>query len=59
VSLWQRGVAWEGSASEGGLIGAWLVWNAAWLSRRWHPRLRAALTTVAALLLIVLALNVG
>jgi len=59
VSLWQRGVAWEGSASEGGLIGAWLVWNAAWLSRRWHPRLRAALTTVAALLLIVLAQNVG
>jgi hypothetical protein len=54
VSLWRRGVAWEGSGSEGGLIGAWLAWSAAWLSRRWHPRLRAGLIAVAALLLILL-----
>jgi hypothetical protein len=59
VNLRQRGGAGEGSGNESGLIGAWLVWSAAWLSRRWHPRIRAGLTAAAALLLIVLALTGG
>jgi hypothetical protein len=46
---------WGGTASEGGMAGVWLAWSAAWLGPRQPPRLRAALTAVAASLLIVLA----
>ena len=55
VNLWQRGSVWGGTASEGGIAEAWLAWSAAWLGPRQPPRLRAALTAVAASLLIVLA----
>jgi len=54
-NLWQQGAVWGGIASEGGLAGAWLAWSAAWLGPRHPRRLRAALTAVAASLLIVLA----
>ncbi|RLC95122.1 MAG: hypothetical protein DRI77_10315 [Chloroflexi bacterium] len=56
VNLWQRGVVWGSAPGAGGLAGAWLVWSAAWLWPRRHPRLRAGLTAVAALLLIVITL---
>lgn len=56
VNLWQRGTVWGGSPGEGGLVGVWLAWSAAWLGRCWHPRLRAVLIVVAALSLIVTAL---
>lgn len=56
VNLWQRGTVWGGSPGEGGLAGAWLAWSAAWLGRRWHPRLRAGLIVVAASLLVAAAL---
>lgn len=56
VNLWQRGMVWGGSPGEGGLAGAWLAWSAAWLGRRWPPRLRVGLIVVAALSLIVTAL---
>jgi hypothetical protein len=59
VNLWQRGIVW-GSTSHvmrGGLAGAWLVWTADWLAPRRHPRLRAVLTVVAALLLMVVAIR--
>jgi hypothetical protein len=59
VSLWQRGLAWEGNPEANGLLGAWLAWSAAWLSPRTHPRLRAGLVAVAAVLLIMLVLGVG
>ncbi|MEE8392058.1 MAG: hypothetical protein V3S14_14860 [Anaerolineae bacterium] len=55
VNLWQRGAMWEGSVYEGRLAGAWLAWSATWLSPRRPQWLRAVLTTVAALLLIILA----
>jgi len=54
VNLWQRGTLWGGSSGESELAGAWLAWSAVWLGPRQRPRLRAALTVVAALLLIVL-----
>jgi len=52
MNLWQRGSVWGGTASESGLAGAWLAWNAARLAPRQPARLRAGLTVVAALLLI-------
>ncbi len=57
VNLWQRGSAWGGTADEDRLAGAWLAWSAAWLGPRQPPRLRAALTAIAASLLIVLAVG--
>jgi hypothetical protein len=57
ANLRQRGVVWEGTSGESGLLGAWLVWSAAWLCPRERPRLRAVLAAVAAVLLIVLALK--
>ncbi|MFQ6101224.1 MAG: hypothetical protein ACE5OS_08315 [Anaerolineae bacterium] len=65
VNLCQRGTVWNfvelsrdgGIAGDGGLAGAWLVWSAAWLGPRHHPRLRAALIVAAALLLIATALR--
>jgi hypothetical protein len=55
VSLWQRGSVWGGTAGESALAAVWLAWSAAWVSPHHAPRLRAALTAVAALCLIVLA----
>jgi hypothetical protein len=57
ANLWQRGMAWERSPGESGLLGVWLAWSAAWLCPRERPRLRAVLAAVAAVLLIVLALK--
>jgi hypothetical protein len=57
TTLWQRGVVWEDDPAESGLLGAWLVWSAAWLSPREHPRQRASLIAVATSLLILLALT--
>ena len=59
TTLWQRGVVWERSPAESGLLGAWLAWSAAWLSPCEHPRLRAALIAIATLLLVLLALKVS
>ena len=55
ANLWQRGWAWDGTASERSLAGVWLAWTAAWMTPRRSRRLRAAFIIVAALLLIVLA----
>jgi hypothetical protein len=55
VNLWQRGLAWDGSAGQVGLAGAWLAWSAAWWGPRQPRRLRAGLVAAAALLLIALA----
>lgn len=59
VNLWQRGTVWGSSdpVMRGGLAGAWLVWSADWLAPRRLPRLRAVLTVMAALLLIVVAIR--
>jgi hypothetical protein len=59
VNLWQRGMVWGSSdpVMQGGLAGAWLVWSADWFVPRRHPRLRAALTVMAALLLIFVAIR--
>lgn len=59
VNLWQRGMVWgsRDPVMRGGLAGAWLMWSADWLVPRRHPRLRAALTVAAALLLIVVAVR--
>lgn len=54
LSLWQRGLVWEGNGTESGLVGAWLAWSGAWLSPLHRPRLRAAFITGAALLLLAL-----
>jgi hypothetical protein len=59
TTLWQRGVMWEAAAEESRLLGVWLAWSAAWLSPRHHPRLRAGLIAVVAILLIALALGAG
>jgi hypothetical protein len=56
LSLWQRGVVWEGDDTESGLVGAWLAWSGAWLSPLHRPRLRAAFITGAALLLLILVM---
>ncbi|RLC81033.1 MAG: hypothetical protein DRJ03_12985 [Chloroflexi bacterium] len=53
VNLWQRGTVWSGRPGEGGLVGAWLAWSAAWSSPRRYPRLRTGLIVIAALFLIV------
>lgn len=55
ANLWQRGAMWEGTVYEGRLAGAWLAWSAARFSPRRPLWLRAVLTIVAALLLIILA----
>jgi hypothetical protein len=57
VSLWQRGTVWIGAdpVMRGGVVGAWLAWSADRLALSWPPRLRAALTGIAALLLILVA----
>lgn len=59
VNLWQRGMVWGSSdpVMRGGLAGAWLVWSADWLVPRRLRRLQAALTVMAALLLIVVAIR--
>lgn len=59
VNLWQRGTVWAGSdpVMQGGVVGAWLAWSAHKLASSWHPRLRSALTAIAALLLIVVAVK--
>ncbi|MDY6875532.1 MAG: hypothetical protein SWK90_04925 [Chloroflexota bacterium] len=56
VNLWQQGTIWGGNTHENGLAGAWLAWSAAWIGPRQHPRLRAGVTAMAALLLILMAL---
>jgi hypothetical protein len=53
TNLCQRGTVWGGTASAGGLAGAWLVWSATWLGPRQRSRPQAVLTVVAALLLIL------
>lgn len=55
VNVWQRGTVWVGTGSESGLAGAWLAWAAAWAGRRQPPWLRAGLTIVAAVSLILVA----
>jgi hypothetical protein len=55
ANLWQRGTVWGGGAGEGGLAGVWMTWSAASFSPRRRPRMRAALTILAALLLTALA----
>jgi hypothetical protein len=59
VNLWQRGALWAGAnpALRGGITGAWLAWSADRLAPRRYPRLRAVLTIVAALLLILAAVG--
>lgn len=59
LNLWRGGMVWGGMdpVMRGGLAGAWLVWSADWLVPRRHPRLRAALTVLAALLLMVVAIR--
>jgi len=52
ADLWQRGTLSEVSTAKGGLTGAWLAWSGAFWSPRARPRLHAALTAVAALLLL-------
>ncbi len=61
VSLWQRGMVWTGvdPVVRGGIAAAWLAWTADWLARNADPRLRGALTTVAVLLLILVAARGG
>ena len=55
VNVWQRGTVWNGAGNGSGLAGAWLAWAAAWIGRRQPRWLRAGLTLVAAVSLIVLA----
>jgi hypothetical protein len=57
VNLWQRGTMWGSSdpVVRGSLAGAWLVWTADRLAPRRRPRLRAVLTVMAALLLMIVA----
>jgi hypothetical protein len=59
VSLWWRGTLWSGAdpVLRGGIASAWLAWTADWLAPRRYPRLRAVLTIVAALLLILAAIR--
>lgn len=57
VNLWQRGAMWRGSANEGGLAGAWLVWSAVWLTPPQRSRQRAGLIIVAATLLVSVVLK--
>ncbi len=61
VSLWQRGMVWTGvdPVVRGGIAAAWLAWTADWLARNADPRWRGALTTVAALLLVLVAARGG
>jgi hypothetical protein len=54
MNLWQRGTLWGETVYESRLAGAWLAWNAVWLSPHRPLWLHAVLMTVAALLLIVL-----
>jgi hypothetical protein len=57
VNLWQQGTVWGGAGPEiqAGLASTWLVWSADGLAPMRQPALRAALTAVAALLLIAVA----
>jgi hypothetical protein len=59
VDLWQRGVLWIGAdpVLRGGIAGAWLTWSASWLTPRCLPKLRLALTMLAGLLLIIVAVR--
>lgn len=59
ANLWQRGRVWSYAdpVLQGGIVGAWLVWSADWLAPRRHRRLRALLSIVAALLLMVTAIK--
>jgi hypothetical protein len=59
LNLWQQGTMWVGARGEGGLAGVWLAWSAAWLGQGGSPRLRAGLTALAALLLVVVVVAVG
>jgi len=59
VNLWQRGGLWVASdpVLRGGMSGAWLAWTADWLMPRRYARLGAAMTLVAALLLVLAAVK--
>lgn len=59
VNLWQRGMVWMGADAvmRSGIAGAWLAWSADRLASSWHPRLRAILTALAALLLVLVAVQ--
>lgn len=59
VGLLQRGTLWDGANPmlRGGITGAWLAWTAYWLLPRRYLRLRAVLTIMAALLLILAAIR--
>jgi hypothetical protein len=59
VNLWQRGMVWRSSdpVMQSGIAAAWLAWSADWLAPRRYPRLGAAVTVMAALLLIVVAIR--
>ncbi len=60
LNLWQRGTVWVGAdpVVRGSVAGAWLVWSADWLAGSTSvSRLRAALTSAASLLLILVAVR--
>lgn len=59
ANLWQRGRLWVGAdpVLRGGMAGAWLGWTADWLTPSRDVRLRAPLTVVAAVLLILAAIK--
>jgi hypothetical protein len=52
INLWQQGAMWKGTVFEGRLAAVWLAWSAIWFSPRRPLWLRAALTTIATLLLV-------
>ena len=55
ANAWQHGAVWNVPRDGGGLLGVWLAWGAAWLGPRQPVWLRASLTAVAAIALVVLA----
>lgn len=59
VNLWQRGGLWVAAdpVLRGGMTGAWLAWTADWVMPRRHWRIGAALTMLAALLLVLAAVR--
>jgi len=58
VNLWQRGTLWTGTTDGTRLVGAWLIWSAAWLISRSPSWLQTVLITGAALLLTLTALGI-
>lgn len=61
MNLWQRGTVWSGvdPVMRGGMASAWLAWSADWLARDRDLRLRAVLTTLATVLLVLVAARGG